>query len=122
MYNVCFYSFFARLLMLIVFYQEQKCNEISFSTSRLMSEFRYSCFLAEANVSALRVKRRHEVAAQSADDHTRTFCGHVNKVVPVHTGTHASQLPPEFLHPFAAKKLVIGFECQGLVKFFCNQM
>jgi len=36
------------------------------------------------------------------------------EVVPVHIVTHASQLPPEFLHPSADKKLVIGFDCEGV--------
>nr|GEY60570.1 3'-5' exonuclease domain-containing protein [Tanacetum cinerariifolium] len=36
------------------------------------------------------------------------------EVVPVHVVTHASQLPPEFLHPSADKKLVIGFDCEGV--------
>ncbi|PWA66547.1 hypothetical protein CTI12_AA323490 [Artemisia annua] len=43
---------------------------------------------------------------------------HGGEVVHVHIGTHASQLPPEFLHPFAAKKLVIGFDCKKLPPLF----
>ena len=61
------------------------------------------------------------------------------EVVHVHIGAYASQLPPEFLHPFAAKKNTIPnplFLCYiclqqtlydnvnsvGLGNFFCNQM
>ncbi|KAJ0427971.1 putative 3'-5' exonuclease domain, K domain, ribonuclease H-like superfamily [Helianthus annuus] len=36
------------------------------------------------------------------------------EVVPVHIVTHASQLPPEFLKPSPDKKLVIGFDCEGV--------
>lgn len=36
------------------------------------------------------------------------------EVVPVHIVTNASQLPPEFLHPSPDKKLVIGFDCEGV--------
>ncbi|XP_024025016.1 uncharacterized protein LOC21397970 isoform X5 [Morus notabilis] len=34
--------------------------------------------------------------------------------VPVHIVTHASQLPPEFLHPSSERQLVIGFDCEGV--------
>ncbi|XP_071695995.1 uncharacterized protein [Rutidosis leptorrhynchoides] len=34
--------------------------------------------------------------------------------VPIHIVTHASQLPPEFLQPSPDKKLVIGFDCEGV--------
>lgn len=35
-------------------------------------------------------------------------------MVPIHIVTHASQLPPEFLNPSPDKKLVIGFDCEGV--------
>ncbi|XP_076928194.1 exosome complex exonuclease rrp6-like [Bidens hawaiensis] len=34
--------------------------------------------------------------------------------VPVHIVTHASQLPTDFLKPTPDKKLVIGFDCEGV--------
>lgn len=34
--------------------------------------------------------------------------------VPIHVVNHASQLPADFLHPAAGKKLVIGFDCEGI--------
>lgn len=36
------------------------------------------------------------------------------ETLPIHIVTHASQLPPEFLHPSPDKKLVIGFDCEGI--------
>ncbi|PON76657.1 DNA polymerase [Parasponia andersonii] len=35
-------------------------------------------------------------------------------VVPIHIVTHASQLPVEFLEPSSERKLVIGFDCEGV--------
>ncbi|MQL91187.1 hypothetical protein Taro_023798, partial [Colocasia esculenta] len=35
-------------------------------------------------------------------------------LVPIHTVTHASQLPPDFLEPSPEKQLVIGFDCEGV--------
>ncbi|KAJ7958322.1 3'-5' exonuclease domain [Quillaja saponaria] len=34
--------------------------------------------------------------------------------VPIHIVTHASQLPAEFLNPSSARKLVVGFDCEGV--------
>ncbi|XP_068652483.1 uncharacterized protein [Aristolochia californica] len=34
--------------------------------------------------------------------------------VPIHIVTHPSQLPPEFLEPSIEKKLVVGFDCEGV--------
>lgn len=34
--------------------------------------------------------------------------------VPIHIVTAASQLPVEFLEPSPEKKLVIGFDCEGV--------
>lgn len=34
--------------------------------------------------------------------------------LPFHVVTKPSQLPVEFLEPSAAKKLVIGFDCEGV--------
>ncbi|KAJ9549859.1 hypothetical protein OSB04_022402 [Centaurea solstitialis] len=36
------------------------------------------------------------------------------ELVPIHIVTKASQLPPEFLEPSPDKKLVIGFDCEGV--------
>lgn len=35
-------------------------------------------------------------------------------LVPIHTVTHASQLPADFLEPSIERQLVIGFDCEGI--------
>ncbi|CAA6666124.1 unnamed protein product [Spirodela intermedia] len=35
-------------------------------------------------------------------------------LVPIHTVTHASQLPADFLEPSLERQLVIGFDCEGI--------
>ncbi|XP_068648120.1 uncharacterized protein [Aristolochia californica] len=34
--------------------------------------------------------------------------------VPIHIVTHPSELPPEFLEPSIERKLVVGFDCEGV--------
>ncbi|KAH7574310.1 hypothetical protein JRO89_XS03G0280400 [Xanthoceras sorbifolium] len=38
----------------------------------------------------------------------------IDTVVPIHIVTNASQLPAEFLDPSPEKKLIIGFDCEGV--------
>ncbi|KMZ61936.1 hypothetical protein ZOSMA_49G00040 [Zostera marina] len=34
--------------------------------------------------------------------------------IPIHVVNHASQLPREFVEPSSERKLVIGFDCEGV--------
>ncbi|XP_047307041.1 uncharacterized protein LOC124910441 [Impatiens glandulifera] len=43
------------------------------------------------------------------DDHEEFL-----STVPIHTVTHPSQLPNEFLYPSSQKQMVVGFDCEGV--------